>query len=116
MNASEVAWSSAAAAISRGPTAPRYRTVGRPRTTSSANTNSGTCRTVDGRAKSAPRASKDLHVARLDPRESLSLPCGLSGGLPVGFQIMAAPLAESKLLNVAYALESEIGFDALPAI
>jgi aspartyl-tRNA(Asn)/glutamyl-tRNA(Gln) amidotransferase subunit A len=46
----------------------------------------------------------------------LSLPCGLSGGLPVGFQIMAAPLQEMKVLNVAYALESEIGFDARPAI
>ena len=47
---------------------------------------------------------------------AISLPCGLSDGLPVGFQVMAPPLEESKLLNVAYALEREVGFEALPPI
>jgi len=46
---------------------------------------------------------------------ALSLPCGLAGGLPVGFQIMGPPLSEQKILNVAYALEQEIGFDPRPA-
>ena len=45
---------------------------------------------------------------------ALSLPCGLSDGLPVGFQIMGAPLEEIKVLNIAYALEQAIGFDARP--
>ena len=46
---------------------------------------------------------------------AMSLPCGLAGGLPVGFQIMGPPLSEQKILNVAYALEQEIGFDPRPA-
>jgi aspartyl-tRNA(Asn)/glutamyl-tRNA(Gln) amidotransferase subunit A len=45
----------------------------------------------------------------------LSLPCGLADGLPVGFQIMGPPLSEQKILNVAYALEGELGFDPRPA-
>jgi aspartyl-tRNA(Asn)/glutamyl-tRNA(Gln) amidotransferase subunit A len=46
---------------------------------------------------------------------ALSLPCGLADGLPVGFQIMGPPLSEQKILDVAYALEQEIGFDERPA-
>jgi aspartyl-tRNA(Asn)/glutamyl-tRNA(Gln) amidotransferase subunit A len=46
---------------------------------------------------------------------ALSLPCGLAEGLPVGFQIMGPPLSEQKILNVAYALEREIGFDPRPS-
>ncbi|MCJ7745878.1 MAG: amidase family protein, partial [Actinobacteria bacterium] len=45
---------------------------------------------------------------------ALSLPCGLSDGLPVGFQVMGSPLEEMKVLNIAYALEQAIGFDARP--
>ncbi|MHB8897091.1 MAG: Asp-tRNA(Asn)/Glu-tRNA(Gln) amidotransferase subunit GatA [Candidatus Geothermincolia bacterium] len=45
---------------------------------------------------------------------ALSLPCGLADGLPVGFQIMGPPLSEQKILNVASALEREIGFDPRP--
>ncbi|PKQ27466.1 MAG: Asp-tRNA(Asn)/Glu-tRNA(Gln) amidotransferase GatCAB subunit A [Candidatus Anoxymicrobium japonicum] len=45
---------------------------------------------------------------------ALSLPCGVAGGLPVGFQIMGPPLSEQKILNVACALENEIGFDPRP--
>src|SRR5450830_1583556 len=47
---------------------------------------------------------------------ALSLPCGLSDGLPVGFQVMGSPLEEIKVLNIAYALEQAIGFDARPDI
>ncbi|MBU1944098.1 MAG: Asp-tRNA(Asn)/Glu-tRNA(Gln) amidotransferase subunit GatA [Actinobacteria bacterium] len=47
---------------------------------------------------------------------ALSLPCGLSEGLPVGFQVMGPPLAEQKLLDIAYALEQALGFDALPPV
>jgi aspartyl-tRNA(Asn)/glutamyl-tRNA(Gln) amidotransferase subunit A len=45
---------------------------------------------------------------------ALSLPCGLSYGLPVGFQLMGPPLSEMKMLNLAYALERELGFEARP--
>lgn len=36
---------------------------------------------------------------------SLSMPCGLASGLPVGLQIMGPAFGEDKVLNVAYALE-----------
>lgn len=45
---------------------------------------------------------------------ALSLPCGLAGGLPVGFQVMGPPLSEQKILNVALALERAVGFDPRP--
>ena len=45
---------------------------------------------------------------------ALSLPCGLAGGLPVGFQIMGPPLSEQKILDAALALERELEFDVRP--
>jgi aspartyl-tRNA(Asn)/glutamyl-tRNA(Gln) amidotransferase subunit A len=51
---------------------------------------------------------------------AISIPAGLAepagGGpqLPVGFQIAAPAFGEQKLLEAAYALEGEIGFDARP--
>ena len=36
---------------------------------------------------------------------SASFPCGLSDGLPVGFQVMAPPLADDRLYRVGAALE-----------
>ena len=36
----------------------------------------------------------------------LSLPCGLSGGLPVGLQLIAPPLGEEMLFRVAAAYEA----------
>ena len=35
----------------------------------------------------------------------ISVPSGMVGGMPVGFQIMAAPLHEETMLRVAYAYE-----------
>jgi aspartyl-tRNA(Asn)/glutamyl-tRNA(Gln) amidotransferase subunit A len=52
---------------------------------------------------------------------AISIPAGLAepegGGprLPVGFQIAAPAFAEQRLLEAAYALEQDIGFDARPA-
>jgi aspartyl-tRNA(Asn)/glutamyl-tRNA(Gln) amidotransferase subunit A len=37
---------------------------------------------------------------------ALSLPCGFANDLPVGMQIMAKPLAEDTLLNLAYSYEN----------
>ena len=51
---------------------------------------------------------------------AISIPAGLAepdgGGprLPVGFQIAAPAFAEQRLLEAAFALEREIGFDAKP--
>lgn len=36
---------------------------------------------------------------------AISLPCGFSGGLPVGLQIIGRPLGEEALLRAAYAFE-----------
>jgi aspartyl-tRNA(Asn)/glutamyl-tRNA(Gln) amidotransferase subunit A len=42
----------------------------------------------------------------------ISIPCGLADdGLPVGFQIVGAPLTEATVLRAAFALETELGFE-----
>ena len=46
---------------------------------------------------------------------AISIPCGLSDGLPVGFQLAGPAFSESQLLDAAYALEQAIGFDASEA-
>ena len=46
---------------------------------------------------------------------AISIPSGLSGGLPVGFQLAGPAFSESRLLDAAYALERAIGFDGGPA-
>lgn len=45
---------------------------------------------------------------------ALSIPCGLSNGLPVGFQLMGPAFSENRLLDAAHALEAAIGFDPAP--
>jgi aspartyl-tRNA(Asn)/glutamyl-tRNA(Gln) amidotransferase subunit A len=45
---------------------------------------------------------------------SLSIPCGLSDGLPVGLQLAGPAFSENRLFNVAHALEAAIGFDPSP--
>ncbi len=42
---------------------------------------------------------------------AISIPSGLSDGLPVGFQLAGPAFSESRLLDTAYALEQAIGFD-----
>jgi aspartyl-tRNA(Asn)/glutamyl-tRNA(Gln) amidotransferase subunit A len=45
---------------------------------------------------------------------SMSIPCGLSDGLPVGFQLIGPQFSENDLFRVAAALEAEIAFDPVP--
>ena len=45
---------------------------------------------------------------------AISIPCGLSDGLPVGFQLAGPAFSENALLDAAYALERAIGFDSAP--
>jgi aspartyl-tRNA(Asn)/glutamyl-tRNA(Gln) amidotransferase subunit A len=42
---------------------------------------------------------------------AISIPSGLSEGLPVGFQLAGPAFSEARLLDVAFALEQAIGFD-----
>ena len=44
----------------------------------------------------------------------LSIPCGLSDGLPVGFQLIGPQFSENLLFRVGHALEQAIGFDYVP--
>jgi aspartyl-tRNA(Asn)/glutamyl-tRNA(Gln) amidotransferase subunit A len=46
---------------------------------------------------------------------AISIPCGLSEGLPVGFQLAGPAFSENRILDAAYALEQAIGFDNSPA-
>ncbi len=46
---------------------------------------------------------------------AISIPSGLSDGLPVGFQLAGPAFSEPRLLDAAYALEQAIGFDGSPA-
>src|SRR2546423_1372063 len=45
---------------------------------------------------------------------AISIPSGLSEGLPVGFQLAGPAFSESGLLDAAYALERAIGFEGVP--
>jgi aspartyl-tRNA(Asn)/glutamyl-tRNA(Gln) amidotransferase subunit A len=44
----------------------------------------------------------------------LSIPCGLSEGLPVGLQLVGPQFSENLLFRAGHALEQAIGFDTVP--
>jgi aspartyl-tRNA(Asn)/glutamyl-tRNA(Gln) amidotransferase subunit A len=44
----------------------------------------------------------------------LSIPCGLSEGLPVGLQLLGAQFGENVLFRTGHALEQALGFDTVP--
>jgi aspartyl-tRNA(Asn)/glutamyl-tRNA(Gln) amidotransferase subunit A len=44
----------------------------------------------------------------------LSIPCGLSEGLPVGLQLIGPQFSENTLFRVGHALERALGFDVVP--
>ena len=45
---------------------------------------------------------------------AVSIPCGLSEGLPVGLQLVGPAFSESRILDAAHALERAIGFEGVP--
>jgi len=44
----------------------------------------------------------------------LSIPCGLSEGLPVGLQLVGPQFSENALFRIGHALERALGFDPVP--
>ncbi len=46
---------------------------------------------------------------------AISIPNGLSGGLPTGLQLCGPAFSENRLLNAAYVLEQALGFDGSAA-
>jgi aspartyl-tRNA(Asn)/glutamyl-tRNA(Gln) amidotransferase subunit A len=44
----------------------------------------------------------------------LSIPCGLSDGLPVGFQLIGRQFSENLLFRAGHALERALAFDVVP--
>jgi aspartyl-tRNA(Asn)/glutamyl-tRNA(Gln) amidotransferase subunit A len=46
---------------------------------------------------------------------AISIPCGLSEGLPVGLQLAGPAFSDSRLLDAAHALEQAFGFDGSAA-
>jgi aspartyl-tRNA(Asn)/glutamyl-tRNA(Gln) amidotransferase subunit A len=46
---------------------------------------------------------------------AISIPCGLSDGLPVGLQLAGPAFSENALLDASYALEQALGFDGSSA-
>ena len=44
----------------------------------------------------------------------ISIPSGLSEGLPVGLQLVGPAFSENRILQAAHALEQSIGFDPVP--
>jgi aspartyl-tRNA(Asn)/glutamyl-tRNA(Gln) amidotransferase subunit A len=44
----------------------------------------------------------------------LSIPCGLSEGLPVGLQLIGPQFSENTLFRAGHALERALGFDVVP--
>jgi aspartyl-tRNA(Asn)/glutamyl-tRNA(Gln) amidotransferase subunit A len=44
----------------------------------------------------------------------LSIPCGLSAGLPVGLQLLGPQFGENSLFRAGHALERALGFDTVP--
>jgi aspartyl-tRNA(Asn)/glutamyl-tRNA(Gln) amidotransferase subunit A len=46
---------------------------------------------------------------------AVSIPAGLSDGMPVGIQFAGPAFSENRLLDAAHALEQAIGFDGSPA-
>lgn len=59
---------------------------------------------------------KHLVFANLAGLPAISIPCGLSEGLPVGLQLIGGHFDESRVLQAAHVLEEEVSFNKNPDI
>lgn len=55
-------------------------------------------------------------LANMTGHPALSLPCGLSEGLPVGLQLMGRLGDDAGLLSIAQAVETRLGFTGRPSL
>jgi aspartyl-tRNA(Asn)/glutamyl-tRNA(Gln) amidotransferase subunit A len=69
-------------------------------------------------ARADPLAMYVADVLTIPPNMAglpgLSIPCGLSDGLPVGLQLIGPQLSENTLFRAGHALEQALGFDTVP--
>ena len=65
-------------------------------------------------ARDVPATTSAPSRCRSPGIPAISIPSGLSEGLPVGFQLAGPAFSENALLDAAHALEGAIGFDAAP--
>src|SRR5262249_11133605 len=69
-------------------------------------------------AKADPLAMYLADVLTIPPNmaglPSMSIPCGLSDGLPVGLQLIGPQLSENTLFRAGHALEQALDFDTVP--
>ena len=47
---------------------------------------------------------------------AISIPCGLSNGLPVGFQIMGPHFSDNNIISIAKELESHLELNILESL
>jgi aspartyl-tRNA(Asn)/glutamyl-tRNA(Gln) amidotransferase subunit A len=45
---------------------------------------------------------------------AISIPSGMSEGLPVGFQLAGPAFSENKILDASFALEKAFAFEGVP--
>jgi aspartyl-tRNA(Asn)/glutamyl-tRNA(Gln) amidotransferase subunit A len=73
-----------------------------------------------GELKDDPLALKLLDLctipANMGGMPAISLNCGFANGLPVGLQLMTAPLEDEKLLQIAYSVEQALPEAVVPAL
>ena len=61
--------------------------------------------------KSSGRSTTPVSLAGIP---AVSIPCGLSEGLPVGLQVIGPAFSETRILDAAHALEGALGFEGVP--
>ncbi len=73
-----------------------------------------------GELSSDPMALKLLDFCTIPANmlgsPAISLNCGLSKGLPVGLHLMAAPLQDERLLQIAFSVEQALGASVRPPL
>ena len=93
----------------RLPRAPSSRSTSSSRRRAPASPSSSTRRPTTRSRCTSTTTSPSRSRSPASP--AISIPCGLSEGLPVGFQLAGPAFSENRILDAAHALEQAIGFD-----